>query len=203
MRRAILAGLVVCLAGASVLATQAEPQKITVSSPVLKDGQPMPKDYTADGKNISPPLSWSNVPAGHEGTRADLRGSGGADPAAVRALGASTRFPRRRRACPRTCRSTTRRRCRQSSPARSRDSPDSGGPIWRGPAPPKPGVVAPVSLHRLRARRPARRSARSQQDAAARGDERAHHRSGPARRDLRTRYSATGASRRCSLDAIC
>jgi len=38
--------------------------KIVVSSPVLQEGQPMPKDYTADGRNVSPPLTWSNLPAG-------------------------------------------------------------------------------------------------------------------------------------------
>jgi Raf kinase inhibitor-like YbhB/YbcL family protein len=37
--------------------------KIVVSSPVLKEGEPIPKDYTADGKNVSPPITWSGVPA--------------------------------------------------------------------------------------------------------------------------------------------
>jgi Raf kinase inhibitor-like YbhB/YbcL family protein len=37
---------------------------IVVESPVLKAGQPIPKDYSADGKNVSPPLTWRNVPAG-------------------------------------------------------------------------------------------------------------------------------------------
>jgi Raf kinase inhibitor-like YbhB/YbcL family protein len=40
------------------------PHKITVESPVLKEGQPIPKDYTADGKNVSPPITWSNLPPG-------------------------------------------------------------------------------------------------------------------------------------------
>lgn len=44
-------------------AMQSEPQKITVTSPTFKHGQPLPIDYTADGKNISPPLTWSNLPA--------------------------------------------------------------------------------------------------------------------------------------------
>ncbi len=40
------------------------PQTIIVESPTLKADQPMPRDYTADGRNVSPPLTWSNVPAG-------------------------------------------------------------------------------------------------------------------------------------------
>ena len=40
------------------------PQRLVVESPVLKHDQIMPKEYTPDGRNISPPLTWSNVPAG-------------------------------------------------------------------------------------------------------------------------------------------
>jgi Raf kinase inhibitor-like YbhB/YbcL family protein len=53
----------VVLALTATMATQ-EPAKITVTSPTFKHGQPLPVDYTADGKNISPPLAWSNLPAG-------------------------------------------------------------------------------------------------------------------------------------------
>src|SRR5688572_20711022 len=35
-----------------------------VTSPVLKDGEPMPPKYTADGENVSPPLKWSHGPTG-------------------------------------------------------------------------------------------------------------------------------------------
>jgi Raf kinase inhibitor-like YbhB/YbcL family protein len=38
-------------------------QKITVTSPALKDGEPIPRQYTPDGRNDSPPLVWSGVPA--------------------------------------------------------------------------------------------------------------------------------------------
>jgi Raf kinase inhibitor-like YbhB/YbcL family protein len=40
------------------------PQKIMVESPTLKADQPIPREYTADGRNVSPPLTWSKVPAG-------------------------------------------------------------------------------------------------------------------------------------------
>jgi Raf kinase inhibitor-like YbhB/YbcL family protein len=43
---------------------QAPPAKIVVTSPTLKSGEPMARDYTPDGRNISPPLSWSGLPAG-------------------------------------------------------------------------------------------------------------------------------------------
>lgn len=33
-----------------------------ISSPAFGDGQPIPKMYTADGSNISPPLLWKFVP---------------------------------------------------------------------------------------------------------------------------------------------
>jgi len=40
------------------------PMTITLTSTAFADGQPMPADYTADGKNISPPLSWDKLPEG-------------------------------------------------------------------------------------------------------------------------------------------
>lgn len=60
MRLAVCATL---LAGVT-LAAQSAPQKIAVDRPTLKQDQPMPKAYTPDGRNDSPPLTWSNVPAG-------------------------------------------------------------------------------------------------------------------------------------------
>jgi Raf kinase inhibitor-like YbhB/YbcL family protein len=40
------------------------PPTLTVTSPTMKAGEPIPRDHTADGKNVSPALMWSNVPAG-------------------------------------------------------------------------------------------------------------------------------------------
>jgi Raf kinase inhibitor-like YbhB/YbcL family protein len=45
------------------LAQAQTPQKITVTSSTLKDGETMPKQYTPDGRNDSPPLAWSGVPS--------------------------------------------------------------------------------------------------------------------------------------------
>jgi len=39
-------------------------QRITVMSSTLKEGETIPRQYTPDGRNDSPPLAWSGVPAG-------------------------------------------------------------------------------------------------------------------------------------------
>jgi Raf kinase inhibitor-like YbhB/YbcL family protein len=36
----------------------------TVTSTAFAEGQPIPQPYTGDGKDVSPPLQWSGVPAG-------------------------------------------------------------------------------------------------------------------------------------------
>lgn len=46
------------------LSAQGAPQKAVVGSPTLKADQTMPRDHTPDGRNVSPSLTWSNVPAG-------------------------------------------------------------------------------------------------------------------------------------------
>lgn len=40
------------------------PATIAVESPTMTTGQLMPRDYSPDGRNVSPPLTWRNVPAG-------------------------------------------------------------------------------------------------------------------------------------------
>lgn len=57
-----LALCAILLAGAAPTA-QPTPQTIAVTSPTLKADETMPRDYTPDGRNVSPPLSWSNLPA--------------------------------------------------------------------------------------------------------------------------------------------
>ena len=37
---------------------------IRVTSSAFASGQPIPRKYTGEGEDVSPPLSWSNVPAG-------------------------------------------------------------------------------------------------------------------------------------------
>lgn len=45
------------------MAAQGAPTRLTVESPSMQDGQPMPAEFTADGRNTSPGLRWSGVPA--------------------------------------------------------------------------------------------------------------------------------------------
>jgi Raf kinase inhibitor-like YbhB/YbcL family protein len=40
-----------------------EVAKLTVTSGAFTDGQPIPRRYTCDGADRSPPLSWTGVPA--------------------------------------------------------------------------------------------------------------------------------------------
>jgi Raf kinase inhibitor-like YbhB/YbcL family protein len=37
---------------------------ISVQSPAFGEGQPIPRRYTCDGENVSPPLRWTGIPAG-------------------------------------------------------------------------------------------------------------------------------------------
>jgi len=39
-------------------------RSLELESPVFSEGFPIPKDYTADGSNSSPPLRWSDPPEG-------------------------------------------------------------------------------------------------------------------------------------------
>jgi len=60
LRPLTVAALAACIT-ASVEAQA--PQTITVTSPTLKNGETIPQDYTADGRNVSPALQWSGAPA--------------------------------------------------------------------------------------------------------------------------------------------
>jgi len=46
----------------SVMTPPETRRKLDVSSSAFKDGQPIPSQYTCDGKNISPPLTWKGAP---------------------------------------------------------------------------------------------------------------------------------------------
>jgi Raf kinase inhibitor-like YbhB/YbcL family protein len=39
-------------------------KNITISAEAFKNGENIPVEYTCDGKNISPELSWDGIPAG-------------------------------------------------------------------------------------------------------------------------------------------
>lgn len=40
------------------------PHPIIVTSPTMQTGRMMPRDYSPDGRNLSPPLEWTNLPEG-------------------------------------------------------------------------------------------------------------------------------------------
>ena len=61
----VLRGVAAIVMIASVgAAAQVVPQKIVVTSPTLREGEPVPTVHTPDGRNDSPALTWTNVPAG-------------------------------------------------------------------------------------------------------------------------------------------
>ncbi len=39
---------------------------MTIESAAFAGGQPIPKKYSGDGEDVSPPLAWKGVPAGKE-----------------------------------------------------------------------------------------------------------------------------------------
>ncbi len=52
----------VAISAASVLA-QSSPAMLTVTSPTVTAGQPIPEQHTADGENTSPAFAWTGAPA--------------------------------------------------------------------------------------------------------------------------------------------
>lgn len=59
----VILSLVPAIAQASPRAKGA-PAALEVTSPAFDDGAPIPKEYTCDGDQLSPPLAWSKAPAG-------------------------------------------------------------------------------------------------------------------------------------------
>jgi Raf kinase inhibitor-like YbhB/YbcL family protein len=58
-----IATLLIASASVSGLRAQASPAILTVTSTAFKNGDAIPIEYTADGRNVSPPLAWSGAPA--------------------------------------------------------------------------------------------------------------------------------------------
>ena len=60
----LLAGLVTAGCSQEPKSATGHVMKIQITSTAFADGQPIPVKYTADALDISPPLAWSNAPAG-------------------------------------------------------------------------------------------------------------------------------------------
>lgn len=39
--------------------------RLTLTSTAFSNGAPIPRQYTADGRDVSPPLAWDHVPEGY------------------------------------------------------------------------------------------------------------------------------------------
>jgi Raf kinase inhibitor-like YbhB/YbcL family protein len=141
MRRLVLATMTVfCVALPRGFAMQAEPQQITVTSTVLKEGQPIPRDYTADGKNVSPPISWSNLPAGTKELALICE-----DPVAPTPQPfvhwVVYKIPATAAGLPEGLPIDAATPMPKELTGTMQGISGFRRPIWRGPAPPKPGVV--------------------------------------------------------------
>jgi hypothetical protein len=71
MRLRLLIALLVFILGgagcrpAAAPASQGETaMTIQITSPAFSEGNPIPKKYTCDAEDVSPPLAWSGLPAG-------------------------------------------------------------------------------------------------------------------------------------------
>jgi Raf kinase inhibitor-like YbhB/YbcL family protein len=126
--------------GQGLWAAQPEPQKISVTSPVLKEGQPIPKDYTADGKNVSPPLMWSNLPVGTKELALICE-----DPTAPTPQPfvhwVVYKIPATAKGLPEGLPIDTATPMPADLAGTIQGVSGFRRPIWRGPAPPKPGKV--------------------------------------------------------------
>ena len=65
--RALLAAFIAMLTlmPATLNAAQkGETMTFELTSPAFRHGEPIPEQYTCEGRNISPPLAWKNLPKG-------------------------------------------------------------------------------------------------------------------------------------------
>jgi Raf kinase inhibitor-like YbhB/YbcL family protein len=55
---------------------------LTLSSPAFENGEPIPRRYTCEGDDISPPLDWSGIPTGTKSLALIVEDPDAPDPAA-------------------------------------------------------------------------------------------------------------------------
>ena len=76
---AILTALLATVLMSSHLGAQSALHSIVVESPTMASGETMSREYTPDGRNLSPPLTWANLPEGTREIGADF-GAGNPPP---------------------------------------------------------------------------------------------------------------------------
>ncbi len=64
LRTAVAAAAVASVACLVAHAEEAPKMSVSLASTAFENGQPIPKKYTADGEDVSPPLAWGELPAG-------------------------------------------------------------------------------------------------------------------------------------------
>jgi Raf kinase inhibitor-like YbhB/YbcL family protein len=64
LRRSLVGAVWIGLAAGNAVGVQNVPAKLAVTSLAFLQGDSIPVDFTADGRDISPPLRWSGAPAG-------------------------------------------------------------------------------------------------------------------------------------------
>jgi Raf kinase inhibitor-like YbhB/YbcL family protein len=77
--RYLAAALVAVAVGPGAAAAQA-PTTFIVESPAMTTGEMMPRDYSPDGRNVSPPLSWRGLPSGTRGIAVICQDHGAGNP---------------------------------------------------------------------------------------------------------------------------
>jgi Raf kinase inhibitor-like YbhB/YbcL family protein len=60
----VAAAALLSIAFVALCAKGAPKMSILVTSSAFADNQPIPRKYTGDGQDVSPPLAWKNLPAG-------------------------------------------------------------------------------------------------------------------------------------------
>ena len=72
------------MAGVAAVAAQEEPSMLQLTSTAFAAGQAIPKKYTCEGDDRSPPLAWSGAPAGAKSFALIVDDPDAPDPAAPR-----------------------------------------------------------------------------------------------------------------------
>ena len=106
---------------------------LTLTSPAFAAGEPMPRRYTCDGDDVSPPLAWTGVPDGTRSFALIVDDPDAPDPAAPRRVWVHWVLYN----LPSSARELPEQASGAGLPADAREGRhDGGGRGWSGPCPP-------------------------------------------------------------------